>query len=333
MIELKSNELIFRFPEVHEDAVCNIEFQRTLRIPDDGSEYPLPAGMGPFPLSHIEDYSETAPKSWIKRGGVLMPMYQSEALWIRFFGDYPMAIKIAAGKINAVSGKTWTDALNDQPQDYLVSDAQPWLDGFCVKKGYIRQFVAMPLGDGYSAEEQITGEAEFGGLQVIAFPIKAEYYEKMLKERQCYEDVMFCRCAESSISEPAMGMAPGGLMRQDIYDDEYGIDAWDTRYASRCFVHLVNSEAYELITGHNPPLPPISKNDYKRFGMPWFDYYAENKSSVTGSGVLNKLKSISSFAKSNNKKIWDNGSINVGEVKVISAESHSTTNVVSEKDF
>ena len=33
MIELKHDELVFQFPEVHEDAVCRVGFQRTLRIP------------------------------------------------------------------------------------------------------------------------------------------------------------------------------------------------------------------------------------------------------------------------------------------------------------
>lgn len=28
-----------------------VEFQRTLRIPDDGNEYPLPPGLGSFPIS------------------------------------------------------------------------------------------------------------------------------------------------------------------------------------------------------------------------------------------------------------------------------------------
>ena len=46
MIELRENELVFAFPEVHERAVFRIDFQRTLRIPDDGHEYPLPAGLG-----------------------------------------------------------------------------------------------------------------------------------------------------------------------------------------------------------------------------------------------------------------------------------------------
>ena len=40
MIELRDDEVVFRFPEVHADAVCRIGFQRTLRIPDDNRDYP-----------------------------------------------------------------------------------------------------------------------------------------------------------------------------------------------------------------------------------------------------------------------------------------------------
>ena len=42
----------------------------------------------------------------------MMPMDQSEALWIRFSARYPFAVKIAAGKINAVSGEAWTAELS-----------------------------------------------------------------------------------------------------------------------------------------------------------------------------------------------------------------------------
>lgn len=36
----------------------------------------------------------------------------------------------------------------------------------------MRQFVAMPLGEGYTVEEQITDEARFGGIQIVAFDPK-----------------------------------------------------------------------------------------------------------------------------------------------------------------
>ena len=52
MIELRENELIFSFPEIHPKARLRVGFQRTLRIPDDDKDYPLPPGLGRFPLRH-----------------------------------------------------------------------------------------------------------------------------------------------------------------------------------------------------------------------------------------------------------------------------------------
>jgi hypothetical protein len=36
-----------------------IAFQRTLRIPADGRTYPLPAGLGAFPLRSLDDFPAT----------------------------------------------------------------------------------------------------------------------------------------------------------------------------------------------------------------------------------------------------------------------------------
>ncbi|MEI8081320.1 MAG: hypothetical protein WCI74_05685, partial [Actinomycetes bacterium] len=82
MIELRDNELVFRFPQVHQKATFSINFQRTLRIPDDGHEYPLPAGLGSFGLEHVDDFAGTVPASWREHGGVMMAMHQGEALWL-----------------------------------------------------------------------------------------------------------------------------------------------------------------------------------------------------------------------------------------------------------
>ncbi len=125
MIELQSDSLVFRFPDVHRDAVLRIGFQRTLRIPDDDKKYHLPPGLGLFPLRHVDDFPDSVPELWTQHGGVVLPMYQSEALWINFSADYPFAIKVAAGKINAVSGGTWSTGLADDPQDYVVTPEQP----------------------------------------------------------------------------------------------------------------------------------------------------------------------------------------------------------------
>ncbi|MEH6550645.1 MAG: hypothetical protein V7744_11720 [Pseudomonadales bacterium] len=336
MIELKNDRLVFNFPEVHPTATADISFQRTLRIPDDGNTYPLPAGLGEFPLSHIEDHAAKVPADMLKRGGVLMPMYQSEALWLNFSDDgYPMAIKVAAGKINAVTGKPWSDALAEQPQDYVVLPEQLWLDGYNVGEDLIRQFVAMPLGEGYTAEEQITGEAEFGGLQLIVYPMKAEVYYKLFETRSVIDDDMEFLDIPAFLRRPSetcesMGLAAGGLMRQEIYEDEYGMDVWDTESASRCFIHLCNSVDYAAITGRKPPHAPYTSKDYAQNGIPWFDYYGGEAKPLPGSAILGGLKSLAQIAKDKGEVIWGNETTNVGKVKVIKGEK---TNSVSEGPF
>lgn len=299
MITLKNDQLTFSFPEVHAEAVFSLEFERTLRIPDDNRAHFLPPGLGSFPLAHVDDHAARLPPSWRAHGGVFLPMYQAEALWINFndFGEYPFAVKIAAGKIDAVTGDPWSTKLSDDPQNYVVVPEQPWLDGFCVSKGMIRQFVAMPLGAGFTAEEQLTGAAEHGGLQIIAYPMKAEVYEAMRKARA--EEVLFgpdfAMCCEAPCPSPPqkeMGLAPGGLMRQSIYDDPYGLDAWDLKHASRCFVHILNSLQYAAATGHNPPTRPPSAADYTRAGLPWFAYYGAESAALEGSAKLAGMDSV-----------------------------------------
>ena len=155
--------------------------------------------------------------------------------------------------INAVSGEEWREGAHRDPQDYVVVPGQPWLDGYCVKKGEIAQFVAMPLGEGYTAEEQITGEAEFGGLQIMVYPMKAEEWEKIKKARQAKSRIrgkgplMMMECCSVSF-EADMGLAPGGRMKQDIEKDPYDLSVWDLRNGSRVFVHLANSLAWRAIT-------------------------------------------------------------------------------------
>lgn len=295
MIELREEQLHFQFPGVHANASCNLEFVRTLRIPDDNREYDLPPGLGQFPLDHVDDFAERVPESWVRHGGVFLPMYQAEALWLSFGGRYPMAVKIAAGKINALTGEPWRNALSARPQqDYLVLPDQPWLDGFYAGKGLIRQFVAMELGDGYTAEEQITGEAEHGGLQIVAYPMKASVYEKLHRAGPYVESAMAPHCVASS-TPTEMGLAPGGLMRQEIYEDEHGIEAWDQTAGSRCFIHILNSVQYYSVTGRKPPTEPPTARAYSEAGLPWFEYYDRDRTALNQFSKLQGLDSVSAL--------------------------------------
>src|ERR1700690_2160948 len=172
MLQLNGDTLVFTFPEIHPEARLEIALIRTFRIPDDGKKYPLPPGFSHFPTKLVDDFKDRVPASWNQHGGVLVPMYQSEAMWLSFSSNYisdrgaqyPFAIRIATGKRSVVTGDEWTESLKEG--DYMVSPGQPWIDGYVVADGIIRQFIAAPLGQGFTAEEQITGKAEFGGLQI-----------------------------------------------------------------------------------------------------------------------------------------------------------------------
>jgi hypothetical protein len=306
MIELRSDQLMFSFPAVHPQATLSIEFQRTLRIPDDEKTYPLPPGLGAFPLRHVDDHAANVPSAWLQRGGVMLPMFQSEAMWLFFNADpvpghwepYPFAIKVATGKQCAVSGEAWTDGLRRGPQNYLVAPTQPWLDGYVVEKGTIRQFVAMPLGAGYSAEEQITGMAEHGGLQLAVYPMKRDVFEKRFPKRPeaRFRQGTVLRKMSLSCAAPDMGLAPGGRMRQEIYDDPFDLDDWQLDAGSRCFVHLCNSLVWEGITGSRPPHPPPTSKQYTNAGLPWFDYYDDSATAVNAESVLANLKSVAEIS-------------------------------------
>ena len=297
MIILENDRLEFRFPDVHEAACCSIDFQRTLRIPDDGKDYPLPPGLGCFPLRHVDDHAARLPDVWRRRGGVMTPMHQAEALWIDFRSTYPFAVKVATGKICAVTGDSWVDHLNTDPQDYLVLPDQPWLDGYCVEKGLIRQFVAMPLGEGYTAEEQLTGAAQTGGLQIVAYPMKAERFEALYAPHAASLGEPPILYSEA----PGMGLAPGGRMRQHIEEDEHGLDAWDQRHGSRCFVSIVNTAQWGAITGERPPTEPPTAAAYTAHGLPWFEHYGSDLSALAGSDKLKGLASIAQHAKATGK--------------------------------
>ena len=337
-IVLNKDNISFEFPEVHEDAKFSLNFQRTLRIPDDSKTYSLPPGMGPFPLRHVEDFKDRVPAKWLERKGLMLPMYQSEALWIDFDGhrgvnrtsSYPFAVKIAAGKRCALTGKAWWPkprSGSGEDQDYLVIPEQPWLDGFVVEKGKVRQFVAVPLGMGLTVEAQLDGKEEFGGIQIQVYPMKAEVYERRFPKQPHYEEktsgMLCCNIMENAAggcaSSMDMGLGAGGTMKQEVYEDRYGLDDWDLNATSRVYVHLANSLAWKAITKHDPPYPPQTAADYTRAGLPWFDYYADDLKALAGTGLLSSVKSVLQlgFQKGLTGVLPENESVDVPSDKVV----------------
>jgi hypothetical protein len=278
---------------VHVGKYTAINFQRTLRIPDDGGTYPLPPGLGRFPIRRVSDFESRVPESWAERGGVFLPMYQREAMWLAFEGTlwHPTAVKVGIGGIDAISGKTWNDELSARPQNYVVIPHQPWLDGINAGKGFIRQFVAMPLGMGYTVEAQLTGKEDVGGIQIAVFEPKpgrfpdeppvpsvrrtvgtGEHYASPAPMAAPAPAMAMARAAAGA----EMGLGAGGRMRQEIYPDRHGVHTWQSQAARTLHVHIANSMMWREITGEEPPPTPVTARTYTAHGLPWFDLYDDH---------------------------------------------------------
>ena len=183
----------------------------------------------------------------------------------------------------------------------------------------MRQFVAMPLGDGYTAEEQLTGEAQHGGLQIVAYPMKRKRYERLRSQR--LREYAEAPVHALSVAEEDMGLAPGGRMRQEVYEDPYGLDAWDQRHASRCFVSITNSKQWLAVTGERPPTLPPSAKEYTEAGFPWFEWYGGDAEALAGAEKLGSLKSVSELGKQKNEDpLPENESTGVGRVRTVRRE-------------
>ena len=95
--------------------------------------------------------------------------------------------------------------------------------------------------------------------------------------------------------ENAMGLAAGGRMKQEIYEDVRDPADYLSPIGNRCFVHLCSAAQWELITGQAPPYTPPTADAYSRHGLPWFDYYDEKQFALEGTPKLQDIKSIRQF--------------------------------------
>lgn len=263
-----------------------VTFQRTLRLPDDGREYPLPPGLGAFPVHRAADFPKV-PEEWRRNGDAFIPLYQREALWLGFNAASwkPNAVQVGVGNINAVSGGKWKESLTAKPQDYLVCPEQPWLDGINVGEGRVRQFIAMPVGSGYTVESQMGVEEEAGGLRITVYePVAGRFPDQPPPRPPRPIGVM-------AMAAPPMGIAAGGTMKQKIYPDQYGIETWDQENRGSVFVHIVDSETYRELTGRDAPPSPVSAKTYTEYGLPWFELYDEEKGTLEA-GSFGGLKTV-----------------------------------------
>jgi len=254
----------------------SVAFQRTLRVPADGSSYPLPPSLGRLPVARLG-----APEAG-DGAGFGVPLYQREALWLAFGGAWwkPNAVQIGVGGVNALSGQAFSPPLTSDPQNYLVCPDQPWLDGINAGKGFVRQFVAVPLGSGLTVEGRLTGTERLGGIQLRVYEPKPGRFPDHPPDR--HGTPLEGRPQASA----RLGLAAGGTIAQKIYPDPYGVETWDPGTAASVSIALLNSEQFQALTGREPPPSPVSAALYTEHGLPWFHLYEEAMGDIDRSELL-----------------------------------------------
>lgn len=286
---------------LHEDRIhigdrFSLSLQRTLRIPDDDQTYPLPPGLGRFPIRASSAFPDRAPPAWLAKGAFFAPVYRREAMWISFNAApwKPTAVKVGLGGVNAVSGAVLAAQLATGPQDYLVCPPQLWLDGINGGHGFVRQFVATELGMGWTVEAQVSGSEVMGGLQLIAYEPNPGKFPDVAPPPRPGRQVMR---GLGQQADRRMGLAAGGKMSQKIYPDPHGPETWDQGVWASVFIHLISPGQYSAITGEAPPPTPIDAATYTAHGFPWFELYDEGMGDLAPQDALAQVRSLAELSR------------------------------------
>lgn len=269
-----------------------VSFQRTLRVPDDGRDYPLPAGLGRFPVLRTAAVaSNRRPAQWRTRDAFFIPLYRREALWLAFQGQewHPVAVQVFVDGVNALTGGRADEPPQSRPQNYLVTPHQPWLDGVVARSGKVRQFVAAPLGGGQTIGAQVGGGKSAGGFMLRIFDaVPGRFPDRPPPENAAPR----ARGRVQRTLKP-IGLGIGGAIRQKVYPDPYGVDAWDAGTATEVQVFICGSEQYQAVTGRSPPPTPITAYAYAAAGLPWLEIDDHSDAALEGSEVMRNLRSVS----------------------------------------
>ena len=274
-----------------------VGFHRTLRIPETGL-HPLPPGLGRFPLRRVEDYPDTAPAEWLSRGGVMLPIYQREAMWLSFDAFEPAALQVGTGKVCAVSGLPWIDRLVGDPQNYVCA-ARSAVAGRHQRRGRlhppVRRRAARFGRDGRRTGHRrgdprwstaSGGWSDRAGACRMAGRTGGSGAAVGMRGRSG-------RRSDGGACGASMGLGAGGRMRQEVYADDRPLSDYDESGSLRVFVHLCSAAQWSAITGEVPPPTPVDRDAYVRAGLPWFDFYDADARDLAASDTLSKVKSVS----------------------------------------
>ncbi|KAK2044563.1 hypothetical protein LZ31DRAFT_565829 [Colletotrichum somersetense] len=273
--------------EVDPRITSSITFQRTLRLPEDGKLHGTSEFLGPFPLFSADEHASRLPPAMNSKGGMFFPMFQREGLAISLSSEDDhartikheidpdrFAVKVYAGSINCLSGRTASETDDEPRNNYIVCPRQRRLDGYRSVDGSIRQFVAMPLGWGYSAEHQVTGHEFVGGIQLNI----ASRLRDHVEFRNLDELWHFGRALRLKSTPEDLGLKVGDVLAMTDFDPAIKI--------------LDDSKPNGTCCPEEPLLSPMDNNDHRVSTVQDILQKTNRRAEKVGDGV--RLRTVNS---------------------------------------
>jgi hypothetical protein len=222
----------------------DVSFQRT-RLVDAGPGTP-PQSYGAVPVAATHEPSD---------GDVAIGLRMDEGLWLAFEPlDAPVALRVAAGNVDAVTGRAWSESMSATPQNYVVVPPQTALDGVQVGSDHARPF---------SALRRECADGACVTLRLIAIPHVPTLPPTTAR---AVEPVQPLRSAGRETGDDASH--GGGVVPQTIVRDPHGLAVWDVSRAASARVAILTPEVFTKLTGAES-LPAIRPEDgYKGWRLP-----------------------------------------------------------------
>ena len=276
-----------------------VTLHKTIKVRDNNETSNLPPSLGNFEIFKVSDYK--CPKSWDK-DAYFIAMHSKEAMWLSFQTVEPVAIVVGAGSVNALDGKCLETKL--EKDGYLVTPPQPWLDGW-KSNNEVYQFVATEVGENKTIGEQLS-ETKDHALVISVFEaknpkeLKAPVRPHVTWGGSEAGELDYCSggicSACCSIPQNAsgcdslcneMGLGKGGKIKQKIYEDPHGLEAWKKNPTKTVKVYLINASEFCEITGQQIPLPASVEN----YSGTWYGMGDKAMAGIAGTAIFNDLKS------------------------------------------
>ena len=91
-----------------------------------------------------------------------------------------------------------------------------------------------------------------------------------------FDGIVFDCMAAPPAAVGGMGLGAGGTITQSIATPIEPHENWDTESTVSATVRIVDSAAWQELTGQQPHREPLTIAEYRSHGLPWFVWYDDS---------------------------------------------------------